>query len=291
MGALFLKAHAKVNLYLKVGDRLTFGYHKITSVMQSITLADRITISAADKLFFECDDPQLDNKDNLVFKAASLIADYFEVSTGARISLVKVIPVAAGLGGGSADAAATLIGLDRFWNLNMPSAQLALFASELGADVTFCLTGGTALATGVGEIIKPLSSIDLGNFLVVKPKGGLSSGQVYERFDAIGGRKPGSVDKLLQAVEDGHIEAVIKELVNDLEPAAKDLMPDIEIIRKIATEAGATACLVSGSGPAMLIIADDQETRENIMKSLANCGRIWSVTCAKQGTTLIMDET
>ncbi len=289
MGALSLQAHAKVNLHLKVGDRLTSGYHKITSVMQSISLADKITISAADSLCFECDDPQLDNKDNLALKAARLIADHYEVSTGARISLVKEIPVAAGLGGGSADAAATLIGLNRFWGLRIPPAQLALFAVDLGADVTFCLTGCTALATGVGETIKPLSFVDLGNLLVVKPDGGLSSGHVYKRYDAIGGREDGSVDKLLEAVEEGDVQTIANELVNDLEPAASDLMPEIEIIRKMAIEAGATACLVSGSGPAMFIIADDKVVRENIAKRLSGCGRIWSVTCAEQGTAFIAD--
>ena len=290
MGALFLKAHAKVNLYLKVGDRLASGYHKITSVMQSISLADSIMISAADRLYFECDDHRIDNEDNLVYKAAKLISDHFMVSKGARLSLVKEIPVAAGLGGGSADAAATLIGLDRFWNLNIRPAQLARLASELGADVTFCLTGGTALATGIGEIIKPLSSIDLGNFLVVKPKGGLSSSRVYERFNVIGGSESRSVDKFLQAVEDGQTEAIVKELSNDLEPAAADLMPDIEMIREMATEAGATACLVSGSGPAMLIFVDDDAIRKNIVKCLASCCRIWSVTCAKLGTVFMADE-
>ena len=287
MGALSFEAHAKVNLYLQVKDRLSSGYHQITSIIQSITLADEITISTANELTLDCDDPRINNRENLVLRAASLLSKNFKPAGGARITLRKKIPMAAGLGGGSADAAATLIGLNKFWGLGLPYEQLAEFAVELGADVSFCLSGGTALVTGFGEKIKPLPFIDLGTFLIIKPTGGLFSGAVYQEFDTLGKGQAKPSENFLRASRVQDNVALVKEFVNDLEPAAVSLMPKINEIKKEAIEAGALACLVSGSGPSMFVIADTKEKRENITERLAGYGRIWLVECAREGITAV----
>lgn len=287
MGTLCFEAHAKVNLYLQVKDRSSSGYHQITSIIQSITLADEITISTADELILDCDDPRIDNRENLVLRAASLLSTNFKPVGGVRITLRKKIPVAAGLGGGSADAAATLIGLNKFWGLGLPYEQLAEFAVELGSDVSFCLSGGTALATGFGEKIKPLPFIDLGTFLVIKPPGGLFSGEVYQEFDTLGKGQAKPSENFLRASQGEDNVALVKEFVNDLEPAAVSLMPKINEIKTEAIEAGASACLVSGSGPSMFVIADTKKKRENITERLAGYGRIWSVECARDGVVAV----
>ena len=153
-----IETPAKVNLTLEVLGKRNDGYHEIASVMQAINLCDRLTFSIADDLSLISDTPGLDTKDNLVYRAASLLNDKTGVSAGAEIHLCKGIPVAAGLGGGSSDAAATLLGLNRLWGLHLARDELEELAAQLGSDVPFFLAGGAALAEGRGERITPLPS-------------------------------------------------------------------------------------------------------------------------------------
>ena len=153
-----IETPAKVNLTLEVLGKRNDGYHEIASVMQAINLCDRLTFSIADDLSLITDTPGLDTKDNLVYRAASLLNDKTGVSAGAEIHLCKGIPVAAGLGGGSSDAAATLLGLNRLWGLHLARDELEELAAQLGSDVPFFLAGGAALAEGRGERITPLPS-------------------------------------------------------------------------------------------------------------------------------------
>ena len=154
--AIRIPAYAKVNLSLEVIGRRDDGYHEIVTIMQTVSLTDTLTIRQADALTVECDAPGLDGESNLAWQAAVALAQRAGISPRAHISIAKRIPAAAGLGGGSADAAAALRGLNRLWGLDWPMAELAAIAAGLGADVPFLLNGGTALATGRGDCITPL---------------------------------------------------------------------------------------------------------------------------------------
>ena len=154
--AIRIPAFAKINLSLEVIGRRDDGYHEIATILQTIDLADAVTIRQSDSLLVECDQPGLDGERNLVWTAARALAERAGIAPRARISIVKRIPVAAGLGGGSADAAAALRGLNRIWGLDWPASELAAIAAGIGSDVPFLLYGGTALATGRGDCITPL---------------------------------------------------------------------------------------------------------------------------------------
>lgn len=154
--AIRIRAYAKVNLSLEVIGRRDDGYHEIVTIMQTVSLADTLTIRQADALTVECDAPGLDGDSNLAWRAAATLAERAGIPPRAQISIAKRIPTAAGLGGGSADAAAALRGLNQLWGLDWPIEELAAIAAGLGSDVPFLLNGGTALATGRGDRITPL---------------------------------------------------------------------------------------------------------------------------------------
>lgn len=283
MSALVVKAHAKINLYLEVGLRLDSGYHRVTSVMQTISLADVLTVTPHDNIQFSCNDDSL-NKDNLVEKAANLLVERYAPEAGAKISLSKNIPVAAGLAGGSTDAAATLKALNVFWDLGLSLEDLSDIGSELGADVPFCLTGGTALVTGIGEEVRSLKAADLGPVLIIKPPGGLSSGAVYEKFDELPRTTSGNdrashrVNRVIDAIAADDREALISACANDLEAAASLLNPDIVDMQERVLAAGASLCLVSGSGPALFALAETPEKLDEIRALAALSASTWIVS-------------
>ena len=153
---MVIHCYAKINLTLEILGKRADGFHEVRTVMQTVGLADRLEVSAAADLSFTCSDPALATPDNLVYRAARLLQAEYAVRTGAALRLEKRIPVAAGLGGGSSDAAATIVALNRLWNLQLSLTEQRRLAARLGSDVPFILTGGTALATGRGERITPL---------------------------------------------------------------------------------------------------------------------------------------
>lgn len=287
MSALVLKAHAKINLYLQVGDRLDSGYHQISTVMQSLALADVITIGEAPELVFECDDPALAGDDNLAMRAARLLRARFAPGAGARLRLYKKVPVAAGLGGGSADAAAILLGLNQVWSLGLAPADLLSLAPELGADVAFCLVGGMALVTGFGEKVKPLPPAELGPVLLIKPPGGLGSGSVYRRFDELGRGVAQGIGDILEAVATGDRGRLIANLANDLEPAAISLLPSIAVTKALAVGAGASACVVSGSGPALVAFADSEARLKAVAEAVGGVADTWLTRASVFGPEVV----
>lgn len=290
VSALVLKAHAKINLYLEVGDRLDSGYHKIISVMQSLALADVIVLSPARELKFECDDPLLAGDDNLAARAAELLRARFAPDAGALIKLYKKVPVAAGLGGGSADAAAVLIGLNQFWSLGLSLSDLLTLAPELGADVAFCLVGGTALVSGFGEEVRPLPPVELGPILVIKPRGGLAAGEVYRRFDELETSVATGSSGVSAALEAGDRDGLMAHLANDLEPAAISLMPAIAVTKNMALKAGASACMVSGSGPAMFAFAANEGRLKNVAEAVSASADSWLTVVSSRGSAVITDK-
>jgi 4-diphosphocytidyl-2-C-methyl-D-erythritol kinase len=267
------RAAAKINLALLVGPRRDDGYHDLVSVMQAVALWDEVEVTPAPEGF------ELDvsggalpaDESNLVLVAARELSRRARDHSGARFRLRKGIPVAAGLGGGSADGAAVLLALDRLWGLRMPTMNLRSMAAEVGSDVPFCLDGGTQLALGRGERLTPVKVKGTLWWVLGIDAGGLSTAAVYKRYDELGGGRPldqGDVAGLLAALADGDLERIGAGLVNDLEMAAFDLRPDLAQAKRRLREAGAVGALLGGSGATVLGLARDEDHAERLARSV-----------------------
>ncbi|CAA9273694.1 MAG: 4-diphosphocytidyl-2-C-methyl-D-erythritol kinase [uncultured Chloroflexi bacterium] len=220
---LTVLAPAKVNLTLEVLRRREDGFHEIRSVMQRITLCDELSVSHASDLHFECSDPALAGPDNLVYRAAALLRAETGASLGARLRLVKRIPVAAGLGGGSSDAATTLAALDVLWQLRLPRERLLALAAQLGSDVPFFLAESPcALAEGRGELLTPLPSLPPRWLVLLKPDAGISAGAVYKAFPACSWSDGARTTRWL---EDASRTRAVPPPFNDLELIALQVEP------------------------------------------------------------------
>lgn len=277
-----LIAPAKINLFLAVGAVLPNGLHQITSMLQTIDLADELKCFAADELEVDCSLPGLSGESNLVYKAAGFLKSNFNVRDGARIDVIKRIPVAAGLGGGSSDAAAALLILNKFWQLNLSPNVLNEIAAQLGADVPFFLHGGTQLAEGYGE---QLSTLDGGClekvfFVLANPGIQLLAGDVYRHFDRMRPHGKLSEDKILMSMKKNDIRSLAGNMANDLESAATALCPEIAGLKQSALESGALAAIVSGSGPTIVAVAESREKAEEIAGPLSKIAPFVAVSRA-----------
>ena len=241
------KAYAKVNLTLDVGLRRDDGYHPVESVMQTITLFDTLEMEKSDVIEISGNLPFFDyGKSNLAYKAAEAFGRYTGKS-GMKLYLEKRIPFKAGLGGGSADAAAVLRGLDRLYSTGLGADVLREIAAMVGSDVPFCIEGGTAKATGRGEIIEEIRQLDDLYFAVAMGGEGLSTAEIYERFD----KSPdlsSSTEKMVKAIENG--EKIFGLLYNGLEKAASKKI-DISSVKSFFRRYGAYDALMTGSGAAI----------------------------------------
>ncbi len=258
---LVAAARAKTNLVLDVLCKRSDGYHELESVMQSLELHDYIE-------FEEAKDISLEIKgraglipagpENLVWRAAMVLKEYAGVDRGVKMTLTKNIPVAAGLGGGSADAAAVLRALNDMWGLGMDTSELAGVGAKIGSDVPFCVFGGTALVGGRGERVTPLPRLPAIDLVLAKPARGLSTAEVYSRFDLIdtADRVALDVEGMVGAIRKGNVSTVIELLGNALETSAIFLLPEIGDIKKTLVRKGALGVLVSGSGPTVLGVAE-----------------------------------
>lgn len=267
---------AKVNLALLVGARRADGYHELLTVLQSVALFDQLDVlPAPGGLGLEVEGTALPaDEGNLVLVAAREIARKAGADQGARFRLRKGIPVAAGLGGGSADGAAALLALDRLWNLRLPPEELAAMAAEVGSDVPFCLTGGTSVATGRGEQLREVPASGTFWWVVGAAREGLTTAAVYRRHDELGPARPlvaSGLDGLLAALADGDPERLAGTLVNDLERAAFRLRPGLALAKQRLVDAGAIGAVMSGSGPTMLGLCADRDHAHRVAK------RAWSV--------------
>ncbi len=246
-----VKAHAKINLSLDIVGVLPDGYHRLESVMQRLALHDVLDFAPLDgEIVLETDSPEVPaGEDNLVVKAARLLARTTGCSLGARICLEKRIPVSAGLGGGSADAAATLTGLNRLWQLGLETGQLLDLAAGLGADVPFCLAGRTAFAQGKGEMLTELAGLPVAGVLLVKPPFGVSTAQAYAGYDSGPRKRLSDSKKMVEAVQSGSLDRVAACLGNDLEQVTLGRYPELVEIKRRILATGALGALMAGSGP------------------------------------------
>lgn len=281
---------AKINLHLGVGPLRADGYHELHTVYHAISLYDEVTARAGDTLTLTMQgegvgELKLDDS-NLVIRAANALAAVARVPAQARLHLRKQIPLAGGLAGGSADAAAALVACDALWGTGLPRDELARIAATLGSDVPFLLYGGTALGTGRGESVSPvLARANHWHWVIAFADGGLSTPQVYAELDRLraAGRAPtplGSSDGLLAALRQRDPAVLGAALGNDLQPAAIELRPALAETLAVGEKAGALASLVSGSGPTCVFLVRDEAHSEDVADALRESGRCRAVHLA-----------
>lgn len=263
-------ARAKINLGLRVLGKREDGYHEVDMLMQSIELADKLTFSPAETLSLEMDNQQLqaDTQENLIIKAARVLATHTGFKGGAKISLQKNIPIAAGLAGGSSDAAATLRGLNRLWQTGLSLQELEKLAASIGSDVAFCVQGGTQRATGRGEILQAVEPLPKTNLLIFKPNFGVSTPKVYQAFKLDKVTRKVDIEQLITAVQTAKIEEIIALMGNDLESVTLALHPEIGLIKKTMLAWGASYALMSGSGPTVFAVVKDLTIAQEIAEAL-----------------------
>lgn len=248
--ALFEKAPAKINLSLDVLGKRNDGYHDVEMIMTTIDLYDRIELKSLpeDVIKVSLWSRYVPNDErNLAYKAAAALKSRYRISRGVHIIIEKNIPVSAGLGGGSTDAAAVLRGLNKLWSLNLPLEELAAIGSTIGTDVPFCVYGGTALATGRGHMIKRLPSPPKCWVVVAKPDIGVSSRTIFKKY--IHKDRAYSAQHVTEALKDSNFNKLCQSLDNVLEQVTFDLYPEVQTMKNKMVKYGAEGVLMSGSGP------------------------------------------
>jgi 4-diphosphocytidyl-2-C-methyl-D-erythritol kinase len=263
-----LSAAAKVNLTLEVLSKRSDGYHEIASVMQAVDLSDRLVLEEAPGLELQTSAPGVPkNEGNLAFRAAAALREAAGFVGGVRITLDKRIPVAAGLGGGSTDAAAVLIGLNWLWRLRWPIARLAEVAMGLGSDVPFFLHGGAAVATGRGEQVQPVRGGALA-IVLVNPRFAASTAEIYGRVTPAMYSDGTRTRRVVGALRTRRPARVAESLYNGLEAAALGPFPQIRRMEAALTAAGSLGAVMSGSGPTVFGIARSYEHARQIRQRL-----------------------
>lgn len=259
-----IKAYAKINLGLDVTGRLPNGYHQVRMIMQSIDLWDHLTLQkASDGITLTSDSQELPlDENNLAYRAAALMLEKCRISSGVRIHLQKNIPIAAGMAGGSTDAAAVMKGICALFGLSLPPNQLAEYGLSLGADVPYCLMGGTALAEGIGEKLTALPAFPDCHILVAKPDADISTKYIYEHLDAAGLTRHPDIDGMISAVNSGSLQGILRRMENVLEKVAINVCPTVTLLKNRMLELGAAGSLMSGSGPTVFgIFPTEQESQ------------------------------
>lgn len=265
-------AFAKINLSLRVFAKRADGYHDLDTVFQTISLHDTITVAATDNsaIVLSCDDRQLAiDGTNLVTRAAEALRARFATTKGARIRLEKRIPVQAGLGGGSADAAATLLALAYSWKLSVTKEDLMAVSSRLGADVPFFLFGGTARGTGIGDTVVPLLDACEKFLLIIKPNANTGTSEAYKALDerSLTTRNSKTILSSLQPTE--HLDSgSFASLENDFEEVILDLEPEIARAKAALMRAGAVAAALAGSGSAVFGIFDSEDAQRRAIQAI-----------------------
>lgn len=267
---VFEKAPAKINLSLDVLYKRPDNYHEIEMVMTTVDLADRIELTTidTDAIIMGSESRFIPNDErNLAYRAAKLIKDKYSINKGVHIKIEKYIPVAAGLAGGSSDAAATLRGLNRLWSLNIPTAELAEIGSEIGSDVSFCVYNSTAVARGRGEIITKLPAPPTCWVVLAKPMIGVSTPSIYQHLDLDSVKHP-DTQGMIDAIKTNDYIKMTQKLGNVLEAVTLPLYPEVQQIKNKMISSGADAVLMSGSGPTMFSLVAQESRAQRIYNSL-----------------------
>jgi len=267
-------AYAKINLTLEVLGRRADGYHELMTVFQTIDLKDSISFSEQPAISLECDCPDLESPDNLAMKAAGLLEQVVGFSKGALISITKSIPLAAGLGGGASDAAATLRALNELWQLGLSWGQLLQLASRLSSDAAFFLYGGTALGQGRGEKITPLPPLPLSWVVLLKPPLGVPDNKTKRLYASLnpshftGGQFSQKMVELLNRGD----EIPSSSFFNTFEQVAFDAFPGLEEYWQRFLHLGADSVHLAGSGPTLFTLTRDESHGKELYRSLSREG-------------------
>ena len=264
-----MKARAKINLSLEILGTREDGYHDLRTVMQTVYLHDRLVIKKADKtqLKLVCNLAHLpvDNR-NLVYAAAQYLMETYDLPQGLFISLKKNIPVSAGLAGGSSDCAAVILGINRLFDLRLPERELLETGARFGADVPFCLIGGTALAEGKGDILTRLTPHPPVSAVIAKPPMALSTAAVFNAYDCMNHTEGRNSDTIISKIKERDIRGIVSGFYNALEDVSIGMCPDISKVKELYMESGAMGTLMSGSGPSVFAYFASQRQAGYAMK-------------------------
>ena len=266
-----LKALAKINLGLDVVRRREDGYHEVRMIMQTIQLYDRLDIKRTQEPGIQIQ-TNLSflpvNENNLIYKAAKLLMDEFSITDGVSVKLDKRIPVAAGMAGGSTDAAAMLIGVNRLFSLGLTKSQLMERGVQIGADVPYCIMRGTALAEGIGEALSPLPPMVKCPVLIAKPSISVSTKFVYQNLKLDDTTIHPDIDRLIDDIKAKNLHDIAAHMGNVLETVTIPNYPVIDEIKKHMLSNGAVGAMMSGSGPTVFGLFDDEDTAKKAYKAM-----------------------
>ena len=271
MRELKLKAKAKINLGLDVVRKREDGYHEVRMIMQMINLYDKITLRKKTEpgITVTANLSYLPvNEDNLVYRAAKLLMDEFQVDGGLEIELQKYIPVAAGMAGGSTDAAAVMVGVNRIFQLGLNKKQLMERGVKIGADVPFCIMRGTALAEGIGEELTPLPAMPHCSLVIAKPKIHVSTKFVYGNLKVKELTEHPDIDGQVQALRENNLEQLVARMGNVLETVTIPAYPVIDEIKHTMMKYGAMGAMMSGSGPTVFGIFEKEDKAQEVCRLL-----------------------
>jgi 4-diphosphocytidyl-2-C-methyl-D-erythritol kinase len=291
LNSVTVKVPAKVNLQLSVGPRESDGYHNLVTVFQAVSIFDEVTLTKSHEgsgVTIAVTGDQThgvpEDGSNLAVKAVQLIAEKFGFAADVHIEVKKSIPVAGGMAGGSADAAATLVGMDALFKLEASREELLALGSELGSDVPFLILGGTAIGTGRGDQLTAALSRGTYHWVFALSTVGISTPAVYSECDRMRAEReiaaPKVSDALMQALLAADPEAVGQSLVNDLQSAACSLRPALTLILEVGRDYGALGAIVSGSGPTVAFLVSDEEAGLDLAVALTASGVVGSVARA-----------
>lgn len=280
MNSVRLKSFAKINLTLDVHLKRPDGYHDIESVMQTISLHDIITVEkvSSQEITVETDSESIPSGErNLAYRAAVLLREAGKLVSGVRIYIEKNIPAQAGLGGGSSNGAAVLVGLNRLYNLGLDTEELSSYAASIGSDAAFFMDGGTALAEGRGERLTQLPDAPEMHLVVVKPDVGVPTPWAYSELDSVPDRKPGkSTGFMIEAIKSGDIRRIADCMSNDFEQVVLPGYPEINDIKKRLLDLGAKSALLAGSGAAVFGVFEDNMQALEGSRHLQDLGQVFT---------------
>ena len=297
-----VRVPGKINLQLSVGPLQKDGYHELATVFQSVSLFDELTLTPIDSgvITIDCGGKAgvPEGKENLAYRAAELMIDRFDIESGVAIKIKKEIPIAGGMAGGSANAGAVIVGIDSLFSLGLSRNEMEKLGAELGADVPFTISGGTAIGTGRGDRITPVLSRGTYYWVLALSSSGLSTPAVYSECDRLREgmdiAAPHVSDELLQSLTHGDAKSLGKKLVNDLQPAACSLKPALRLILDVGIDYGALGGIVSGSGPTVAFLAENEEHALDLVVALTSSGVVGNVVRAQgpvPGARIVTDRT
>ena len=297
-----VRVPGKINLQLSVGPLQKDGYHELATVFQSVSLFDELTLTPIESgaITIDCCGKAgvPEGKENLAYRAAELMIDRFDIESGVAIKIKKEIPIAGGMAGGSANAGAAIVGIDSLFSLGLSRNEMEKLGAELGADVPFTISGGTAIGTGRGDRITPVLSRGTYYWVLALSTSGLSTPAVYSECDRLREgmdiAAPHVSDELLQSLTHGDAKSLGKKLVNDLQPAACSLKPALRLILDVGIDYGALGGIVSGSGPTVAFLAENEEHALDLVVALTSSGVVGNVVRAQgpvPGARIVTDRT